>query len=119
MPPQIFLWDDKLVHLQFGSMPMTLAISGYLVAATLPVVFLPGSLMLLTMVGDVNDSFMRLRLGGTNMEFIPDVSNTIGTDQWIHAVVVVPDDAVSSADIQMYINGVNVPGTLEPGDAHV
>ncbi len=79
--------------------------------------FLPGSLMLLTMVDNGTANVMRLRLGATNIDFDP--VDPIGLGQWVHAVIVIPDDASSSSDIKMFIDGQESVGAPEPGDVHV
>ena len=79
--------------------------------------FLPGSLMMLTMVESSNENLLRLRLGTSNIDFTP--VSPIDTGQWIHAVMIVPENASTSADIMMYINGEEAPGTPQSGDVHV
>ncbi len=82
--------------------------------------FAPGSLMLLTMDGsDVDDAVMKLRLGTVNLIFDPGDEDPIGVDQWIHAVLVVGEDATTTEDITMFINGVEIAAALDDGDSHV
>ncbi len=74
------------------------------------------SAFIITMEGTSDDATINLRLDGSVIEFAPSAGNEIGIDEWVHFALIVPDDAASSQEIRMFINGEEVLGALTAGD---
>ena len=75
---------------------------------------------ILTFQDDPNNATINLRYDGTVVTYVRSVFATpLRVGSWGHVAIVVPDDATTTTDVEVYLNGVPLQGSVTSGSDRV